>query len=227
MRVYSDTGNQFVARLVPPSAGRILDVGCGSGDTAALIKRLNPAVWIEGVTFNPAEAVAAGNVLDRVHTFDIERPPYQDSLSGHFDCLLLSHVVEHLRDPSGAILRFLDYLSPGGTMVVAVPNLLEWRTRLRLLRGRFEYADAGILDRTHLKFFTFDSADSELLGPAMRGRVALMEKLGDGAVPLGPMRHIGFMQGVAKAIDMLGVRMRPNLFAQQVVLIARKCAASG
>lgn len=156
MRVYSDTGNQFVARSVPRNAKHILDVGCGSGDTAALIRGLNPGVRIEGVTFNPAEAVAAGQVLDRVYVFDIEQTPYQDELSAHFDCLLFSHIVEHLRDPSAVVMRFLDYLVPGGTMVIAVPNLLEWRTRVKLLRGKFEYADAGILDRTHLKFFTFD-----------------------------------------------------------------------
>jgi SAM-dependent methyltransferase len=212
--------------LVPRNAKRILDVGCGCGDTAALIKGLNPGVWIEGVTFNPVEADAAADVLDRVHTFDIEQAP-PVNLRKDFDCLLLSHVVEHLRDPSDVVLRFLTYLDAGGTMVIAVPNILEWRTRFRLLRGDFAYADAGILDRTHLKFFTFDSIDGELLCPEIRACVTLVKKLGDGAVPLGPLRRFGFMQGVTRAVDRLGVSISPNLFAQQVVLVARKNAAFG
>jgi 2-polyprenyl-3-methyl-5-hydroxy-6-metoxy-1,4-benzoquinol methylase len=189
MRVYSDAGTQFVARLVPRNAKRILDVGCGCGDTAALIKGLNPGVWIEGITFNPAEAIAAGKILDRVHQFDIERT-LPVNLTTDFDCLLLSHVVEHLRDPSSVVLTFLNFLGPGGTMVIAVPNVLEWRTRLRLLRGEFAYADAGILDRTHLKFFTFDSVDGELLSPEIRACLTLVEKFEDGAVPLSPLRRL-------------------------------------
>lgn len=66
-----------------------------------------------------------------------------------------------------------------------------------------------------------------MLCPEMRACVTLVEKVGDGAVPLGPVRHIGFLKDLANAIDKLGVSMRPNLFAQQVVLIVRKGAASG
>jgi 2-polyprenyl-3-methyl-5-hydroxy-6-metoxy-1,4-benzoquinol methylase len=226
MHVYSDSGNQFVARLVPSNAKHILDVGCGCGDTAALVKGLNPGAWIEGITFNSAEALAAGTILDRVHIFDIEQVIPVD-IKNNFDCLLFSHILEHLRDPSGIVLRFLSYLDPGGTVVIAVPNILEWRTRFKLLCGDFAYADAGVLDRTHLKFFTFESVDGELLRSELQARVTLLKKFGDGAVPLGPLRRVGFMHGVARAIDRLGVRICPNLFAQQVVIVARKNAASG
>jgi SAM-dependent methyltransferase len=221
MPIYSDSGNAFVADRVPPGTTRILDVGCGCGDTAALIKRHNPDAWIEGITFNPIEATRANAILDRVHTFDIEHDPPID-LNGNFDCILFSHILEHLREPAAVILRFLSYLIPGGTLIVAVPNVLEWRTRLKFARGQFVYTDYGILDRTHLKFFTFDSADYELMSTDIRACVTVVEKLGDGAIPLGPLRRLGFMQSLAKAIDGLGVSVLPNLFSQQVVIIARK-----
>jgi 2-polyprenyl-3-methyl-5-hydroxy-6-metoxy-1,4-benzoquinol methylase len=221
MPIYSDSGNRFVVDQVPRDAKRILDVGCGCGDNAALIKGLNPGVCIEGITFNPTEAMRAGHVLDRVHTFDIEQGSPAD-LRDDFDCLLFSHVLEHLREPAAAILRFLPYLIPGGTLVIAVPNVLEWRTRLRFLRGDFGYADYGTLDRTHLKFFTFNSVIGELLGSELRAHVTVVKKLGDGAVPLWPIRRFKFLQGIAAAIDRLGVAIWPNLFAQQVVVIARK-----
>lgn len=223
MTVYSDSGNQFVAEKVPRDAARILDVGCGCGDNAALIKGLNPDVWIEGITFNPIEAARAENILDRVHILDIEQAT-PTNLTENFDCLLFSHVLEHLRDPPGAILRLLPYLIPGGTVVIAVPNILEWRTRLRLLRGNFAYADHGILDRTHLRFFTFDSVDEDLMVDELHAYLAAVEKFGDGAVPLWPLRRFRFMRGIISAIDRFGVSISPNLFAQQVVIVARKSA---
>lgn len=225
MPVYSDSGNDFVVKKVPRDTERILDVGCGCGDNAALIKGLNPGVWIEGITFNPIEATRARNILDRVHVVDIERD-IPENLQ-NFDCLLFSHVLEHLRDPPGAILRLLPHLIPGGTMVIAVPNILEWRTRMRFLRGKFAYTDYGILDRTHLRFFTFDSVDKDLMVHELHACVTAVEKFGDGAVPLWPLRRFGFMRSIIDAIDRIGVSIVPNLFAQQVVIVARKCASAG
>ena len=221
MPIYSNDGNPFVAAQVPRSARRVLDVGCGCGDTSSLLKERNPGTWIEGITFNPAEAAKAGAVLDRVHTFDIEQELPAD-FNKDFDCLLLSHVLEHLREPASAVQRLLPALVPGGTLVIAVPNILEWRTRIRLFRGDFTYADYGILDRTHLKFFTFDSADRELIPSKVRSGFSEVFKLGEGAVPLGPLRRLRSMAGLAGVVDRLGVAVRPNLFAHQVVIVARK-----
>ncbi len=221
MRVYSDAGNEFVADQVPQSAKRILDIGCGSGDTAKLIKRRIPGAHVEGITYNAAEARAADEILDRVHTFDIE----QDLPAGFgrdFDVLLFSHIVEHLRSPRTVVRRFLPHLVDGGKVIIAVPNLLEWRTRLQLLRGRFAYDEHGVLDRTHLRFFTFNSADGELLNQELAPLLVLEVKRGAGAVPLGPLRRLLRMRRLADTIDALGVRYFPNLFSQQVVLVARK-----
>ena len=221
MPVYSDSGNEFVAGQVPRGATRILDIGCGSGDTAALIKSRNPGIWVEGITTNPVEAAAAEHVMDQVHIFDVEQE-IPSGLAEDFDCMLFSHIVEHLREPAAVIQRFLPHLVPGGAVVIAVPNVLEWRTRFRFIRGSFAYAETGILDRTHLRFFTFDSVDGELLGGGLRGELELVAKRGDGSVPLGPLRRLSFLRGAARAIDRAGVASRPNLFAQQVALVARK-----
>ncbi|HEY1980208.1 MAG TPA: methyltransferase domain-containing protein [Xanthobacteraceae bacterium] len=221
MPIYSNDGNPFVAAQVPLGARRILDIGCGCGDIGAFLKTLMPELWIEGITSNPLEADKAAVELDRVHIFDIEKEPPAD-LNAGFDCLLFSHVLEHLREPAQTVLRLLPFLVPGGTLVIAVPNILEWRTRLRLLSGDFTYADYGILDRTHLKFFTFDSADQELLSSDVRDSLVEIRKVGDGAVPLGPLRHLKVLDRFARAIDRMGVAYRPNLFSQQVVIVARK-----
>jgi SAM-dependent methyltransferase len=217
---YSDSGNSCVAEQISPHAGHVLDIGCGCGDTARLIKARVPGISIEGITHNPIEAKAAERVLDRVYVFDIEAD-IPLTLPKNFDVLLFSHVLEHMRDPPRVVKRFASHLVQGGTIVIAVPNVLEWRTRMRFLRGDWSYAEHGILDRTHLKFFTYRSAEGELLGDA-NSNLILERKLGDGAVPLGPLRRIGRTTGLASITDRLGVRLCPNLFAQQIVLVYRK-----
>jgi SAM-dependent methyltransferase len=220
VQIYSDSGNSVVAEQISPRAKHILDIGCGSGDTARLIKERVPGISIEGITHNAAEASAAERVLDRVHVFDIETDVPRN-LSEDFDCLLFSHVLEHMRDPPVVVKRFASHLLQGGSIVIAVPNVLEWRTRVRFLRGHWSYADHGILDRTHLKFFTYRSVERELLGD-INGNLILERKLGDGGVPLGPLRRIGRVTGLARVADRLGVRLYPNLFAQQIVLVYRQ-----
>lgn len=218
--IYADSGNAFVAALVPETITRLLDIGCGSGDTAHLVKARAPQVSVEGVTFNSDEAAAAARKMDRVHVLDIETA-LLDDLPRDFDCLRFSHVLEHMRDPGGILEKVLPHLRPGGVLLIAVPNVLEWRTRLRFLRGDFSYADTGVLDRTHLRFFTFDTAEVELFS-RVGETIAVERKLGEGAIPLGPLRRIAGIRACARRLDRVGVRWFPNLFAQQIILIARK-----
>ena len=77
-----------------------------------------------------------------------------------FDVILLADVLEHLRWPERTLLRMRHFLNPGGHLVVSLPNIANWKTRIGLLFGRFEYQDQGILDRTHLRFFTKRSAEA-------------------------------------------------------------------
>jgi len=211
-----------VSEQIPSDVRRILDIGCGSGDTARLIKARLPGVWIEGITYNTMEAMAASSVVDRVHVFDIETE-LPSLLPMEFDCLLFSHILEHVRDPPAVVCKFLTRLVRNrGIVVVAVPNVLEWRTRMRFLRGDWQYEDAGILDRTHLRFITFLSAERELLGDPPPSDLTLVCKTGDGAVPMGPLRKLRAPRSLVRLADRWGVRNYPNLFAQQIVLIARK-----
>lgn len=86
------------------------------------------------------------------------------NLCDRFDCILCSHVLEHLREPSRVLKGLKTLCDPEkGFFVVALPNVAYWRVRLHLLAGRWEYQDEGILDRTHLRFFTLHSA-MNLLG---------------------------------------------------------------
>lgn len=144
---------QEVAALVPASAKRVLDVGCGAGALGHHLKQRQPC-WVSGIEVVPGVAEQARGVLDEVLVGDVEslveRPPRE-----RFDCIVCADVLEHLREP-GRVLRALreGWLAPDGVVVASIPNVRHWSVIRQLLEGRWDYADAGLLDRTHLRFFT-------------------------------------------------------------------------
>lgn len=217
--VYKNDGNALVLDLVPKCARRILDVGCGAGDNAARLKGGRDDRWVVGLTHSPTEAEIARTHCNAVHVLDLRSA----ALSGFgepFDTIVLSHVLEHLPDPVDVLRHLLLLLRPGGYVVIAVPNVLEWRTRLAFLNGRFEYADHGILDRTHLRFYTPRTAVAELVGPLKSLSVEVVRTRG--AFPLGPFRHFLLWRGIKVAIDLAAVQRWPTLFASEVAFRARK-----
>jgi 2-polyprenyl-3-methyl-5-hydroxy-6-metoxy-1,4-benzoquinol methylase len=149
-----------------------------------------------------------------VGSFD--SPADRDLISGSFDFVVLGDVLEHLADPWEALRLVRGLLSPGGVAVVSVPNVAAWPVRLGLLAGSFEYRDFGILDRTHLRFFTRATARElvESAGFAVeRERFVHLER------PPGPLRRR--LPLVTSVIDRTLARALPGLFAQQFVLRLR------
>ena len=219
-RVYHNQGNPGLLALLGPGARHVLDVGCGAGDNAALLRARGPGLSVSGVTFSPAEAERAEPFLDRCWVFDIEGELPAELSTERFDVLLFSHVLEHLRDPSAVLARFVELLEPGGEVLIAVPNVLSWRQRLAFLAGRFEYAESGVLDATHLRFFTFLTAARYLL--AGIGSLELTGEHVTGSVPLWWLRRHLLPTRLSAGIDALGCRVLPNLFGAEVLLVARK-----
>jgi methionine biosynthesis protein MetW len=148
-----------VQRHVPAHSSRILDLGCSAGALGAALKRRQDAVVV-GVEINPDYASDASARLDRVIVSDIESFLDDPALpEAPFDCLIAADVLEHLVDPWTALRRAVDLLDPGATAVVSVPNVCQWRGLWRLVRtGRWPLDDAGVFDRTHLRWFTRDDA---------------------------------------------------------------------
>jgi hypothetical protein len=101
-----------------------------------------------------------------------------------------------------------------------VPNVVNWRQRVKLLRGEFEYERTGVMDETHLRFFTFSNADRCLLAQATQ--IDCVEKRADGSVPLWLLRRYLFPRWLSANLDRVGVRLWPNLFASQVLVKGRK-----
>jgi len=137
---------------------RVLDVGCGLGQNGAFCR--GRGAHVVGLERDPkARAVAAVRLHDAVDA-DLESPASVASALGgqRFDLILFGDVLEHVRDPRAVLESVCEHLEDEGHVIVSLPNVAAWPTRLALLGGRFDYRDSGVLDRTHLRFFTRASA---------------------------------------------------------------------
>jgi SAM-dependent methyltransferase len=214
-KVYQNAGNPALLALVPVDVRRVLDVGCGAGDNARALKGRGCGVW--GVTLSEAEAELArphceAVVVANAETSDLALP--QD----YYDLLLLSHVVEHMVRPDVGLARLAAHLRPGGLALLAVPNMANYRCRLRLLLGDWRQEDGGPFDRTHYHFWSYHTADDLFRGAPFR---VVSKTPGDPAGPLWPLRRV-LPRRWAQVPDRFGGRVAPNLFAGQTLVVARR-----
>ena len=141
---------------------RVLEVGCWSGHvTRHLVDRGNRVV---GVEIDPTAARLAEDVADRVHVVDVDATPLSALEDGPFDVIVLGDVLEHLRDPGAVLADAVTLLTPDGRLVISVPNVAHVDARMMLLQGEWEYQPDGLLDRTHLRWFTRRSLRELLAG---------------------------------------------------------------
>jgi 2-polyprenyl-3-methyl-5-hydroxy-6-metoxy-1,4-benzoquinol methylase len=153
---YRDTRHTFPELLSAlaagrAAAGRVLDVGCGYGYLGEQLLKLGYGeVW--GVEPAEAAAAAAESRLTRV----IRSPfPCEEAATGApFDLIVFADTLEHLIDPWDTLARSRDLLSDSGQLLVSVPNVSHFSVVVKQLKGRWTYTDQGLLDRTHLRFFT-------------------------------------------------------------------------
>ncbi|MBX6390621.1 MAG: class I SAM-dependent methyltransferase [Frankia sp.] len=223
---YRNAGNRALVDLIDIPPGRALDCGCGAGDNARLLTQRG---WrVTGVTIDPAEGAAAAAHCAAVVLADLtaglpfaagEGTPAGDpapgAAAGPFDLVVLSHVLEHLADPAALLAEARRVLAPGGRIAVALPNVLHYRQRAEFLRGRFEYTETGLMDATHLRFFTVTSARRlvESAGLAIRAQRAT------GGLPWWRLRDV-LPADVLDRADRWALRHRPDLFAGQACFVA-------
>jgi SAM-dependent methyltransferase len=219
-RIYSNQGNSPLIDLLGKGCNRLLDIGCGAGDNAALVKSRYPECEVFGITRSPGEAELARRHMTHCWLCDIEYELPADLSVQSFDALIFSHVLEHFRDPAAVLAKFTPLLRKGGEILIAVPNVLSWWMRLRFLLGDFEYESEGVLDDTHLRFFTYFTAEKLLLSKSPG--LALVHKSVTGSVPLWWLRRYVLPRRVTVYLDQWGCRHFPNLFGGQVFIRALK-----
>jgi len=141
---------QAVLDAAPPG-GRVFEGGVSSGYFAEVLCR--GGLRVDGHELDPVAADRARSVCEHVYVGDLQQFD-ADELEGTYDVVLFGDTLEHLADPVTVLRRLSTHLAHDGTLIVSVPNVANWAIRLMLLAGRFRYTDRGILDRTHLRFYT-------------------------------------------------------------------------
>ena len=187
----------------PQSA--ILELGCGAGGTGRAAMAAGKAGRYVGIELDPEAAATAAQDLSEVLVGDVGDEGKIDlrPLEGVFDALIISEVLEHLTDPWKTLQRLVRCLKPGGVVFASSPNIAHWQVLKELWLGRFVYSDVGVMDRTHLRWFTPDSYRE--MFEAAGVEVLSVE-------PLTPLRW------KARAFDSLtGGRFR-HLFISQIMI---------
>lgn len=159
LRGVNDTHVMAIGRV--PSNTRVLDLGAADGSMAEVLTGMGCRVW--GVEWDPVAAEAARRFCEDVEVGDLNTLDLAGCFGEQkFDVVLMLDVLEHLSDPAAVLRRVAAVLADGGWGVISLPNVAHVSLRLALLQGRFEYRDAGLLDRTHLRFFDRAGVDDLL-----------------------------------------------------------------
>jgi len=150
----SDANNASTKQILMTGTGkRVVEFGCSTGYVSRILKERG--CYVVGIEVDPDAAARAREVCDRVKVGDLDELDLASELGGEtFDVGLFGEVLEHLKYPQRVLMQTRQLLAPGGYVVVSVPNIAHASIRLALLKGEFNYEEMGILDDTHLKYYT-------------------------------------------------------------------------
>jgi SAM-dependent methyltransferase len=216
-KVYDDTTSWYynlfkpgIAALIPEGPNSILDLGCGTGALGRGLKELNKARELIGVEIFEEAANEAANYYERVYQGDVEQAnlPYEN----YFDFVVCGDILEHLVDPWKTLRRIRGWLKSGGFVIVSMGNVRYWRVLRNLIfRGRWEYTEAGILDNTHLRFFTMKSLLKDLRDAGFDIRARRLDVNG--------MKH--------RFVNAITFRVFEEFLGSQIVVLAKKQPSNG
>jgi methionine biosynthesis protein MetW len=206
-------------RSLMPAGVRVLDVGCGTGSVTLLANqgKGNEILCIEPDEERCRLAKARGL---QAHN-EVLSPEFFET-HGAFDVIVFADVLEHLPSPAEILELAVRGLRPGGIVIVSVPNVAHWSVRLSLLFGKFEYTDVGILDSTHLRWFTERSLRSFVRSCGLE--IEAIRHTAGATLPVYydtfPLR---FVPGrIKRPVVRFLTRLLPRLFACQHILVGRK-----
>jgi SAM-dependent methyltransferase len=194
-----------IASLLPAAAARILDVGCGVGATSAWLKRKYPGCHTIGLERNAALLDELSDNVDEPLILDLNGDLPE---AAPVDLVLMLDVLEHLNEPEAVLRHIVTMMGEDATAIISLPNVAHLSVALRLLLlGRFDYTDAGILDRTHIRFFYKGSALE------LAGRAGLRVERGLMVGPRGPK---------SRWIDRLSFGLIRDRLTKQYIFAARR-----
>jgi 2-polyprenyl-3-methyl-5-hydroxy-6-metoxy-1,4-benzoquinol methylase len=148
-----NTNNSWYKALnMIPEGSLVLDVGCSSGNFGDALIRLHGCT-VDGIELNEEDAKLASHKLRKLYKLNIETDNLH-SIDNTYDAINFGDVIEHLSQPVEVLKKIKKLLKPSGMVVFSIPNMAYLMIRLQLLKGEFDYTETGILDKTHLHFYT-------------------------------------------------------------------------
>ena len=191
-----------------PEGSTVLEIGCADGRLANMLS-IKKKCRVYCIEKDPGMAcIAKGKCMD-IQNIDIEKTqlPYNERF---FDCAVMGNVLEHMVEPLQVLKEIRKFLSDDGFLIFSVPNIVNWHSRLTIFFGKFEYAQSGVFDRTHLHFYNLNSAKK------------LAVEAGYNIVSLDVTPSIYFCK---ERLNFLWYRMAllwKNLFADEFIIKANK-----
>jgi 2-polyprenyl-3-methyl-5-hydroxy-6-metoxy-1,4-benzoquinol methylase len=186
--------------------GKVLDVGCAIGHISDILT--SNGCEVVGIELDKDSARKAENYCREVIIGDVELMELSDEYENYFDFIIFADVLEHLKEPLNVLQRFKKYLKNDGYILVSLPNISNWRLRIKFLFGNFEYEDdGGLLDKTHITFFNENSANKLFKDTGLE---IYKFDLTVGDIP----KYGRFFHFIGN--------LWPNLFAYQFLIIAKK-----
>lgn len=204
--------------------GKVLEIGCAGGATGKNLKERLPVQSYVGVDISPEAADIAKIHLDRVIVANIEKTDLASEHGlkpGEFDLLLALDVLEHLYDPWDTLAELSCYVKPGGYVVASLPNIQNITIVQELIKGNWQYQDAGILDATHLRFFTLEASKKMFSGAGLT--MKSVEHVINPSLDLTKVKESGnrYRQGNLEIANLTKKELL-ELFTYQYILIAQK-----
>ena len=152
--IYFENIRTDIISLVDEGKNKILEIGCGTGNTGSELKKKGKASEVIGVDIVPEVVEAAQSKIDRVICADVEmlNLPLKNE---YFDFILLGDVLEHLKNPWQVLIYLTQFLKKGGYVIASIPNVRYWKVVMKLVfKAEWKYSSDGVLDNMHLRFFT-------------------------------------------------------------------------
>lgn len=179
---------------------RILECGCATGFLSRyLVER---GCTVTGLEIDAEAAAKARQWCKDVILTDLNQQDWAEGITKDYDTILFGDVLEHLIDPESVLRKASELLAPSGRVIICLPNIAHWTIRLSLLMGKFEYTSTGILDVTHLRFFTPKTARK------------LIEDAGYQVISIHPILGGGKIGSKVR-------RLLPGLFTKQIIFVAQ------
>ena len=187
----------------------ILECGCSTGFLSRQLAAGGSRVV--GIEIDSEAADQARQFCARVLSLDLNLPDWSKAVGEQFDLVTYGDVLEHLLDPQAVLHETKNVLGPGGRVLISLPNIAYWTMRVKLLLGRFEYESMGLLDYTHLRFFTVQTARK------------LIEQAGYRIVHFHPVMGAKFTSHFRPMLQRL-TNLFPNSLAFQMLFLAEPSA---